>query len=74
MHSIVADPPHVQTGQAGQIAVLACAAVVFAAFDRGLRRAPVRRVSASPLRARVVMVSSLVALVAVVWAVERTPW
>jgi hypothetical protein len=60
--------------EAGQVVVLGCAALLFAAFDRGLRSAPVRRVSASPLRARVVMVSSLVALVAVVWAVERTPW
>ena len=46
------------------------AAGAFAIVDAGLRAAPVR----APLRARVVMVSSSVALVAAVWAAQRSPW
>jgi hypothetical protein len=56
--------------EAGQIVVLLAAAGVFALVDAGLRAAPVR----APLRARVVMVSSSVALVAAVWAAQRSPW
>jgi hypothetical protein len=56
--------------EAGQIVVLLAAAGVFALVDAGLRAAPVR----APLRARVVMVSSTVALVAAVWAAQRSPW
>ncbi|HYH78881.1 MAG TPA: HupE/UreJ family protein [Longimicrobium sp.] len=60
--------------EAGQIVVLACAAAAFAGVDAALRFAPVRRVSSAPLRARVVMVSSCVAVVAVAWAAQRGPW
>jgi len=56
--------------EAGQIVVLLAAAGAFAVVDAGLRAAPVR----APLRARVVMVSSCVAVVAAVWAAQRTPW
>ena len=56
--------------EAGQIVVLLAAAGVFALVDAGLRAAPVR----APLRARVVMVSSCVAVVAALWAAQRTPW
>ena len=56
--------------EAGQIVVLLAAAGLFALVDAGLRAAPVR----APLRARVVMVSSSVALVAAVWAAQRSPW
>jgi len=56
--------------EAGQIVVLLAAAGAFAVVDAGLRAAPVR----APLRARVVMVSSCVAVVASVWAAQRTPW
>lgn len=60
--------------EAGQIVVLLAAAAVFTAVDAGLRAAPLRRVSAAPLRARVVMVSGAVAVVATVWAAQRAPW
>jgi hypothetical protein len=56
--------------EAGQIVVLLAAAGAFAVVDAGLCAAPVR----APLRARVVMVSSCVALVAAVWAAQRSPW
>ncbi|HSU16920.1 HupE/UreJ family protein [Longimicrobium sp.] len=60
--------------EAGQIVVLLAAAAVFAAMDAVFRAAPVPRISASPLRARVVMVSGMVAVVATVWAAQRKPW
>ncbi|HEX6747248.1 MAG TPA: HupE/UreJ family protein [Longimicrobium sp.] len=60
--------------EAGQIVVLLAAGAAFALVDRGLRAAPLRRISAAPLRARVVMVSSTVAVVAAVWAAQRSPW
>ena len=56
--------------EAGQIVVLLAAAGAFAVIDAALRAAPVR----APLRARVVMVSSCVAVVAAVWAAQRSPW
>ena len=56
--------------EAGQIVVLLAAAGAFALVDAGLRAAPVR----TPLRLRVVMVSSCVAVVASVWAAQRSPW
>jgi len=56
--------------EAGQVVVLLAAAALFALVDAGLRAAPVR----APLRARVVMVSSCVAVIAAVWAAQRTPW
>jgi len=58
----------------GQIAVLACAAVVLGGADRLLQGVRLPRWAPSPLRARVVAVSTLVALVATQWAVERRPW
>ena len=56
--------------EAGQVVVLLAAAGVFTVVDAALRAAPVR----APLRARVVMVSSCVAVVAAVWAAQRSPW
>jgi hypothetical protein len=56
--------------EAGQIVVLLAAGGLFALVDAGLRAAPVR----APLRARVVMVSSCVAVVAAVWTAQRSPW
>lgn len=60
--------------EAGQIVVLLAAAGVFVLLDRGLRAVPVPRVRAAPLRARVVMISGMVAVIATVWAAERNPW
>lgn len=56
--------------EVGQVAVLVAATVVFAGLDRLLDalRTP------SPFRLRVVGVSSAIAVVAAVWAVERSPW
>ena len=56
--------------EAGQVAVLVAATVLFAGLDRLLDglRAP------SPFRLRVVAVSSVIAVVAAGWAVERSPW
>jgi len=58
----------------GQVAVLAAAALLLFAVDRGL--GPLRNVSGwpSPLRIRVLAVSSVVMVVAMRWAIERTPW
>lgn len=56
--------------EAGQIVVLIAAGGLFVAVDAGLRALPVR----APLRLRVVMVSSSVAIVAALWAAQRTPW
>jgi hypothetical protein len=60
--------------EAGQIVVLLVAAGAFALVDRAMGMAPVRRLPAAPLRARVVMVSCTVAVVATVWAAQRSPW
>src|SRR3954463_11844539 len=60
--------------EAGQVVVLLAAAAVFALLDRALGAAPVPRVRAAPLRARVVMISAMVAVVATVWAAQRNPW
>lgn len=56
--------------EAGQVVVLIAAGGLFVAVDAGLRALPVR----APLRLRVVMVSSSVAVVAALWAAQRTPW
>jgi len=56
--------------EAGQIVVLVAAGGLFVAVDAALRAFPVR----APLRLRVVMVSSSVAVVAALWAAQRTPW
>ena len=59
--------------EAGQLVVLAIAALFLVAADRliGLVRRPAR---ISALRLRVVGVSLLVMIVATRWAVERSPW
>ncbi|MDQ3242869.1 MAG: HupE/UreJ family protein [Gemmatimonadota bacterium] len=58
----------------GQVAVLAASALVLLAVDLGLGR--LRNVAGwpSPLRIRVLAVSSVVMVVATRWAIERTPW
>jgi len=58
----------------GQIVVLAIAAAALAVLDTiiGAIRSP--RMAPSPLRIRVLMVSSLVAVVATRWAFERRLW
>lgn len=56
--------------EAGQIVVLLAAGGAFVAVDAAFRALPVR----APLRLRVVMVSSSVAVVAALWAAQRTPW
>ena len=58
----------------GQIVVLAIAAAALAVLDTiiGAIRSP--RMAPSPLRIRVLMVSSLVAVVATRWAFERWLW
>ena len=56
----------------GQLVVLALAGVALVALDRVLGLVP--KVSAAPLRLRIVTVSALVALVAARWAVERRPF
>lgn len=58
----------------GQLVVLALAGVALATLDRLLGLVPLRPFAQTPLRLRVVTVSSLVALVAARWAVERAPW
>lgn len=60
--------------EVGQVLVLALAFAAFAALDRvlGAIRLPAR--APAPVRLRVIAVSSVVALVACAWAVERSPW
>ncbi|MBW3629742.1 MAG: HupE/UreJ family protein [Gemmatimonadetes bacterium] len=60
--------------EVGQVAVLMVTFVAFAGLDALIGRIPLPRVHASPLRVRVFAVSSVVALVAAVWAAERSPW
>ena len=60
--------------EVGQIAVLGIAAVALTGLDAGLRALRASRRAPSPLRLRVLMVSSLVALVATRWAFERRFW
>ena len=58
----------------GQVVVLIAAFTVLYAIDRTIAwvRLPAR--APSPLRLRVLAVSSLVAVVAAHWAIERAPW
>jgi len=58
----------------GQIVVLIAAFTALYGIDRGIEwlRLPPR--APAPLRVRVLAVSSLVAIVAAHWAVERAPW
>lgn len=58
----------------GQIVVLAIAAAALSMFDRLIRLVPLRAPALPPLRLRVITVSSLVAVVATRWALERAPW
>lgn len=58
----------------GQLVVLALAFTAFAATDRVVSALRPDRWQVSPLRLRTMAVSSLVAVVAARWAVERTPW
>jgi hypothetical protein len=58
----------------GQITVLLLAAVAFTAVDAALRRTRLPAGAPPPLRLRTVAVSSVVAIVAARWAVERSPW
>ena len=60
--------------EVGQIAVLAVAAVALTGMDAAIRALRATRVAPSPLRIRILMVSSLVALVATRWAFERRFW
>ena len=58
----------------GQLVVLVAAALVLSGADRliGLLRLP--STAPSPLQLRIIGVSTIVALVATHWAVERSPW
>ncbi|MEO5579853.1 MAG: HupE/UreJ family protein [Gemmatimonadaceae bacterium] len=58
----------------GQIAVLAIAAVMFLAADWIISRLRASATSASALRVRVLLVSVAVMVVAVRWAIDRSPW
>ena len=58
----------------GQVVVLALAAAALAAVDRLIGLFDLPRAVPTPLRLRIVAVSSIVALVAARWAVERSPW
>lgn len=60
--------------ESGQIAVLLLAGLVFFAFDRTLAAGGLPERAPSPLRLRVVTVSLAVGAVAIVWAVQRSPW
>ena len=60
--------------EAGQIVVLLCAAAVLAALDGALARVPLPSGAPTPLRLRVIGISTIVMLVASAWAVERNPW
>jgi len=57
----------------GQLVVLACAGSALVALDLLLSRVRLPAGAPAPLRLRVVAVSSVVALVAARWAVERAP-
>jgi hypothetical protein len=58
----------------GQLVVLALAGVALAVLDRLIALVPLRATAPPPLRLRVITVSSLVALVATRWAIQRAPW
>ncbi len=58
----------------GQIAVLVFAALSLAGVDAAIRAIRTPSSLPSPLRIRVLMISSVVALVATRWAVERRFW
>lgn len=58
----------------GQLVVLALCAVALATVDAALRSAHLPARSPTPMRLRVLAVSSMVIVVAATWAVERRPW
>lgn len=58
----------------GQIVVLGVAAAALAALDGVIARIPLPAAAPPRLRLRVVAISSVVALVATRWAVQRRPW
>lgn len=58
----------------GQIAVLASVFIVIGGLDRILAKTVRPPFTATPLRVRVVGISTIVLLFATQWAVERTPW
>ena len=58
----------------GQIVVLLGALLVLSALDWSISALRLPSGAPSPLRLRVISVSALVAVVASVWAVERSPW
>lgn len=58
----------------GQIVVLVAALLLLSGVDRVLTALRLPEGAPAPLRLRAVAVSSLVAVVAAVWAVERAPW
>ncbi|MGI9189685.1 MAG: HupE/UreJ family protein [Longimicrobiaceae bacterium] len=60
----------------GQIVVLVLVLLLLSGFDRVLEAMRLRlpRSAPAPLRLRVVAVSSVVAVIATLWAVERAPW
>jgi hypothetical protein len=60
--------------EAGQIVVLAAAATLLTLVDRGLAHAHLPKRAPTPLRLRVVAISTVVMLVASAWAVQRNPW
>jgi hypothetical protein len=58
----------------GQIVVLIAAFTVLFGIDRGIAWLRLPPSAPAPLRVRVLAVSSLVAVVAAHWAIERAPW
>lgn len=60
--------------EAGQIAVLGVAFAAFVALDTVLEKVRVARTGFTPFRLRVMAVSSIVSVIAAVWAVDRSPW
>lgn len=60
--------------EVGQILVLAITAVLLAGLDRLISLVRAHRATPTPFRLRVVTVSTVVAVIATVWAVERSPW
>lgn len=60
--------------EVGQVLVLALAFAAFAALDRLIGAARLPAGAPAPVRLRTLAVSSVVAVVACAWAVERSPW
>ena len=58
----------------GQVVVLLAAFTVLYGIDRAIAGLRLPSSAPAPLRLRVLAVSSLVAVVAARWAIERAPW